>query len=130
MRPLEEGERPPIVKVAAAVALLMAISMPAPYVLGAEVVKGTGIATVLPMSLLLLVASVGMWRVKYWAVLGFQAYLALLMITFSLALIKASSLPAALLVLAFITAAGTLFWLLVRSMARIQIGRQPRKQGT
>ena len=36
--------------------------------------------------------AVGMWRARYWAVLGFQAFLALLILSATLGLIEAETL--------------------------------------
>jgi hypothetical protein len=63
----------------------------------------------------------GMWRVRYWAVLGMQALLALLIISFSVYLFLAGSVLTVVICLAVLVPAGALFWFLVRAMARIQM---------
>ena len=40
----------------------------------------------------MLMCAVGMWRLRYWAVLGFQTLLAIGLLGFSLALVRASNL--------------------------------------
>lgn len=72
-------------------------------------------------SVLLGVMTWGLWRAKYWAVLGLQALLALTMLIAGLSLPLASDLPSALLAGAIFVGAGTLFWFLVKAMARIQM---------
>jgi uncharacterized membrane protein len=72
---------------------------------------------------ILLMAAVGMWRGRYWAVLGFQALLALTIIYAALSLTVAANLAAALLCAGVIGLAGFLFYKLVRAMARIQMPR-------
>jgi hypothetical protein len=67
------------------------------------------------------VAAVYMWRGKYWAVLGFQALLGLSVITASLSLLVASNVEAVVRSVVVIAAAGTLFWFLIRAMARLQM---------
>ena len=71
------------------------------------------------------VLAVGMWRARYWAVLGLQTLLALTIVFAALALVQAISIWAAILTLAIILAAGTLFWFLVKAMARIQMPERP-----
>jgi hypothetical protein len=70
---------------------------------------------------LLAAAAVGMWRCKYWAVLGFEALLGIAIVFAALSLMVASNLGAVLLCLAIIAAASPLFWFLIRAMARIQL---------
>jgi steroid 5-alpha reductase family enzyme len=62
-----------------------------------------------------------MWRVRYWAVLGFQAVLALLLLAASLGLLSAHGVGQVLGNLALIAVAGTLFYFMIKAMARIQM---------
>ncbi len=73
---------------------------------------------------MLLALAQGMYRRRYWAVLGFEALLAFQIIVTSLALVVASTLPAAAICVAGIGLGGWLFWKLVRVMGRIQVGEQ------
>ena len=75
----------------------------------------------------LLVVAVGMWKAKYWAVLGMQTLLALTLIGSSLSLVTVSNAGGALLLLAIIAGAGTLFWFMVKAMARIQMPERPTR---
>lgn len=124
LKPLKPLERPRAVTVAAVVAILLAISMIVPFLVKMDVVEEMKLTTALPVVVLLLVASAGMWKAKYWAVLGFQAYLALLILTLSLFLLRAGTWYAALLSTVLIVACGVLFWWLVKAMARIQMPRR------
>jgi amino acid permease len=63
--------------------------------------------------------------VRYWAVLGFQALLALVVLVFTLFLLRASNLLAVALCVAVIGLGGWLFFKLIRAMARIQMPRRP-----
>jgi hypothetical protein len=67
------------------------------------------------------IAAWGMWRSKYWAVLGMQAILGILIVLFSLFLFEASNVQSALICVAVIAPAGALFYFLVKAMARIQM---------
>ena len=62
-----------------------------------------------------------MWQARYWAVLGMQALLGLLIVILSLVLVTAEDVWGVLLILAIIVPAGTLFWFMVKAMARIQM---------
>jgi heme A synthase len=81
---------------------------------------------VLVFSALMLSAAVGMWQLRYWAVLGFQALLGISIAISALSLLVASNLQGAVLSLTVMLAGGTLFWFLVRAMARIQM---PERRG-
>ena len=54
-----------------------------------------------------------------------QTLLALTLVFCSLALVVAASWWAALLLVIIIAAAGTLFWFLIKAMARIQMPERP-----
>jgi len=73
----------------------------------------------------MLLAAWGMWQRNYWAVLGFAALLALIAVAFSLLLLIASNVLAAVLSLAFAISAGWLLWKLIRVMGRMQAPAAP-----
>jgi cation transport ATPase len=120
--PLEEGERPTAVTVAAALALLLAL---ANLVLAAAGYKIQGHKTAWPgvivFTVLLLFMAWGLWRARYWAVLGMEALLAITMLVFALALPFASNLRAVILSVGVLIPATALFWFLIKAMARIQM---------
>ena len=68
----------------------------------------------------------GMWRARYWAVLGFQALLVIVLVAGSLGLLAATTLarrrsaPRSLIV-----GAGALFYFMIKAMARIQMPDRP-----
>ena len=70
----------------------------------------------------------GMWRGRYWAVLGFQVLLALTLINGFLFLLIRASKPLEIAAALLVTGgAGALFWFLVRALARLQMPeRRPR----
>ena len=120
--PLAEGERPGAVTVAAVVAAALGLVNLVLYVAGFEVDgERPQFFGVLAFSGLMLAAAWGMWRVRYWAVLGMQALLGLLIVILSLVLFTARDVWGVLLLLAIVLPAGTLFWHLVKAMARIQM---------
>jgi hypothetical protein len=119
--PLEPGERPAAVTVAAIVAALLGLSNLGLYVAGVDIRGEDANAGALLFGALMLTAAWGMWKVRYWAVLGMQALLALVIIVFALFAMTAASLWALLLALAVVGSAGTLFWFMVKAMARIQM---------
>ena len=122
LAPLREGERPHALTVAAIISLAIGVGNTAIYFAGVHSINGahTTLAGVVPPALLLVVTAIGMWRTKYWAVLSFEAFLALSIVALSLALLSRTDLLAVLLICFVIASFGTLFWLLVRVMARIQ----------
>jgi hypothetical protein len=127
LEPLREGERPAAVTVAAIVAGVIVISNIIGRLAGIEINgKPVPISAIAIQAGFMLTAAVGMWYRRYWAVLGFQTLLALFIVIVSLSLIKAESIAGLLVACALIAAAGTLFWFLVKAMARIQM---PERRG-
>jgi hypothetical protein len=122
LRPLAPGERPRAVTIAAVLAGLIAVANFVLYLAGWDV-RGTNpnLGGALALCVVLAAAAVGMWRMRYWAVLGFEVLLGVLVVSAALSLMLASNVQAALLSLAVIALAGPLFWFLIRAMARIQM---------
>ena len=95
---------------------------------GYEVDGKRPVAGALVFAGIMLAAAWGMWNLRYWAVLGFQALLAIAVIFAGLSVLVASNVTAVALCLAIIALCGPLFWMLVRVMARIQLpGRPPHE---
>jgi hypothetical protein len=65
-----------------------------------------------------------MWMLRYWAVLGFQVLLGITVIYAGLSLLFPSNWYAVVLALGMLASAGTLFWFLIRAMARIQMPKR------
>lgn len=122
LEPLCEGERPTAVTVAAAVAAFLAVVN---IVMAASGYKIQGHKTAWPgviiFTVLLLVMAWGLWRARYWAVLGMEALLAITMVVFALALPFAGNARAVVLAVGVLVPAGALFWFLIKAMARIQM---------
>ena len=119
---LEEGERPRAVTVAAVICALLGLSNLIGWVAGIEV-RGRSFSAgeVLPQVTLMLVAAVGMWRARYWAVLGFQAFLVLIMLSAALGLVSVTTVLQAVGTTLLLALSGTLFYFMVKALARIQM---------
>ena len=130
LAPLAPGERPTAVTVAAVTAALLAIGNLVAYLAGLKVNGARpGLTGMILYEALLLTAAVGMWRARYWAVLGFEFMLGFLIVFLALFLVQATSLLRAALVVAIGLPAAVLFWFLVRAMARIQMPERRRPEG-
>lgn len=115
--PLEEGERPLAVTIGAVVAGLLVIGWVVSLVAGNSDVAGAA-----PLALLLGLAAWGMWNSRYWAVLGFQVLLAITLVNAVLFLIlKADAVLDIIVGLTIVGLSGTLFWFLIRALARLQM---------
>jgi hypothetical protein len=135
LKPLGPGERPVAVTAgalaAAGLALANLIALVFGYNSGEDTVSpGTAVSGTLLVTAVLVVVAYGMWRSRYWAVLGMQTLLALTMIAAALALLTAVSAWAVILVLLILGLSGTLFWFLIKAMARIQMPERPGSQRT
>lgn len=129
LTPLGEDERPLALRIAIAVALVLALGV----LVGATSIRdlsrhGGSVPGAIFLALVLISLALGMYRRRYWAVLGFQALLAFQVLVTSLALVVASTIQAAVLCLASIGLGGLLFWKLVRVMGRIQAGAAGSEQ--
>jgi hypothetical protein len=123
LEPLGEGERPPVVTVGAVISALISISVAIGYLSGSEVdgEKPRFVQALAP-ALLMGIMAWGMWRARYWAVLGFQLVLVLVLFSaFFGLLVAASSVTQVIGTVALLAAAGTLFFFMVKAMARIQM---------
>ncbi len=125
LKPLAEGERPTAVTVGAVAAGVLFVANLVAMLFGYNSDDGGKLVSGIAGCVLLAVMGVGMWRGRYWAVLGMQALLAITIILSALALMAAVNVGAALLAVGLILGAGTLFWFLVKAMARIQMPERP-----
>jgi hypothetical protein len=129
LKPLAPGERPSAVTAGAIAAGLLALANLVAVILGwdggTDADAGQALAGSLLVTAVVCLIAVGMWRAKYWAVLGMQTLLAITIVICSLALISVTSVVAALILFVMLVAAGTLFWYLVKAMARIQMPERP-----
>lgn len=127
LEPLEEGERPRVVTIGAVLSALIALITIGAWIAGAEVEgeRPTALQVFAP-AILFGVMAYGMWRRRYWAVLGFQAIMAIIMVGAFITLISAATIAQALTAGLSLAVAGTLFWFTVKALARIQM---PSREG-
>ncbi|MFM8762906.1 MAG: hypothetical protein ACKOFC_06565 [Solirubrobacterales bacterium] len=124
LTPLEPGERPAPVVVASVLAVVLAISNLGLFLAGVEVQgQKPNVFGVLLFGALMLVAAWGMWNLRYWALLGFQALLAVTLVIAGLSVMVAGNLLALILCLAVLGLGGWLFWKLVRVLGRVKVPR-------
>jgi len=123
LEPLPAGERPLVVTIGAVIAGLIAVSILVGYLAGVQVEGDKPrLAQVLAPALIMGTMSWGMWRARYWAVLGFQLLLVFLIFSavFGLA-VQASSVAEFAATFGLLAVAGTFFYFMVKAMARIQM---------
>jgi hypothetical protein len=129
LKPLGEGERPLVVTIGAVLSALLSLSIVGGYAAGVEVNgEQPKLAQVLAPALLMGIMAWGMWRARYWAVLGFQLILVFLIFSavFGLA-VQAASVAQVAVTLALLAVSGAFFYFMVKAMARIQMpNRVPR----
>jgi len=129
LRPLAEGERPTVVTIGAIVAALISISIVIGYAAGVEVNgEQPRLPQVVAPAVIMGVMAWGMWHARYWAVLGFQLMLVIVLFSaFFGLLVGVSSVGQALGTVALLAVAGTFFFFMVKAMARIQMPtREPK----
>jgi hypothetical protein len=131
LEPLREDERPAVVTVAAVICTLVVVASVLGYALwdplrpdeprpaaGGVVVF---LAIVGPMAW-------GLWKARYWAVLGFQTVLLFVVVISAVGFVSSLSVLLAIGNLALMAAAGALFYFMIKACARIQMpSRLPRE---
>jgi len=128
LTPLEPGERPWSLKIAVLIAALIGAGDLMTVLVAGEFKVGgarAGAGGVILFSVLMLVCAVGMWQKRYWAVLGFQAILAFVILFFSLLGLRAANLLAVVASVLVVGGGGWLFYKLVRILSRIQMPKYP-----
>ena len=129
LEPLAEGERPAVVTVGAIVAALIAVSIVVGYALGTEVNgEQPRLPQVVAPAVIMGIMAWGMWHARYWAVLGFQLILVVVLFSAFFGLVVgASSVGQVIGTLALLAVAGTFFFFMVKAMARIQMPTRERE---
>jgi uncharacterized membrane protein (DUF2068 family) len=126
--PLAPGERPWPIIVGAALAALSGLVQLGLFLAGVKL-KSSGLKAspgqTIAFAVLMVICAAGMWRLRYWAVLGFMALLAILILFAVGSLVKASSVVGLVIALAIVAAGGYLFFKLVRVLSRIQMPKYP-----
>ena len=122
--PIAPGERPWPIVASAVLAALFALANLVLILAGWEVDGERPIATGLVFVAVMAAAAIGIWHLKYWAVLGFEVLLGVTFIGAMLSLLRASDVWAVLLAVLVMALTGPLFYLLIRQMARIQLPKR------
>jgi hypothetical protein len=117
LKPLAPGERPWPIVAATVLAALVAVANVILVLTGWEGDKKPPLI----FAAVMLAAAVGMWNLKYWAVLGFEVLLGVSFTFALLALLRAQNVEAVLQCLVGMAITGPLFYFLIRQMARIQM---------
>ena len=130
LRPLERGERPAAVTVGACFAALIALVFWISC--GVAVISDASVngkhPNPAPLALFALIMSAmawGMWKARYWAVLGFQMLLVLFLLAAVAGIVNASTWLQLLGTTLLILGAGSLFFFMVKALARIQMPDRP-----
>lgn len=130
LEPLAEGERPTVVTVGAICSAVIALLLwgSAIYALftGAEAGgRDVNVPQWAFFALVITAMAWGMWNAKYWAVLGFQMLLVLLIMAGILGMVVAPTLLQIVGTLILVIGLSVLFWFMVKAMARIQMPERP-----
>jgi hypothetical protein len=132
LEPLAPDERPGVVTIAAVISAALAAGTILAYALGLEVGEfddfgnqtgesRPGVFPTVVSTAILAGMAWGLWKARYWAVLGFQTLLVLVIIVAALGLAQVTDLWRALAFAAVLGLAGVLFYRMVKAMARIQM---------
>ena len=129
LEPLEKDERPRAVTVAAVVSGLLTLVFIVSAVLAAAGVEVGGRdprpAPIAFFALVLVVMTWGLWKARYWAVLGFQMLLVLVLLASALGLVQVATVLQAVGTTVLLLGSGVLFYFMIRAMARIQMPEPP-----
>jgi hypothetical protein len=126
LEPLAPGERPRAVTVGAVISAVIALIFLASAIMaafGVHTIKGTHPKTIQLALVTAITAAmaIGMWKARYWAVLGFQTLLVFILLATTFGLVKATTIPQVVATLVLGAGAGALFYFMIRAMARIQM---------
>jgi steroid 5-alpha reductase family enzyme len=123
LKPLAAGERPTVVTIGAVVAGLIAASIIAGYLAGVKVNgEAPRFVQVLAPAMIMGVMSWGMWKARYWAVLGFQLILVFLIFSAVYGLmLQAATVGQVAATLGLLAVSAGFFFFMVKAMARIQM---------
>ena len=129
LEPLEPGERPAAVTVGAIVSAILGVIFTVSAVLAVAGVEAGDReirpAPVIAFALVFWLMAAGMWRARYWAVLGFQTLLLLMMLASAFGLVVVTSVLQAVGTTLLLLGSGALFYFMIRAMARIQMPSAP-----
>jgi hypothetical protein len=129
LEPLEPGERPGAVTAGAIVAAVLALIFTVSAVLAIAGVEAGDReiepAPVVAFAIVFWAMTIGMWQARYWAVLGFQTLLLLMILASAFGLVVVSSVLQAVGTTLLLLGSAALFYFMIRAMARIQMPSGP-----
>jgi hypothetical protein len=131
LEPLEQGERPTAVTVGAIISGVLAVIFTVSAIVAvfsSAEIDGNE-PQPLPLAAFgsaLWLMAWGMWKARYWAVLGFQMLLVLFLIAGTAGIIAAETWVQVVATLLILGGGATLFYFMIRAMARIQMP-EPRE---
>ena len=129
LEPVEKGERPGAVTVGAVISTVIAVAIAVQAVLSIAGVSAGGAATrpapLILFAVVLSAMAIGMWRARYWAVLGFQTLLLFVMLASAFGLVVVNTVLQAVGTTLLLLGSGALFYFMIRAMARIQMPSPP-----
>jgi hypothetical protein len=129
LEPLEEGERPGAVTAGAIASGALATVFTVSSVLAVAGVNAGGRdikpLPIIIFTIVLWAMTIGMWRTRYWAVLGFQTLLLLVILASAFGLVVVGSILQAVGTTLLLLGSAALFYLMIRAMARIQMPSPP-----
>jgi hypothetical protein len=127
LKPLTPGERPLAVTIGAVVTAIAATVNLGFYIAGAKIQDTRPAVTgIVFFTGLMYAMTWGLWKSRYWAVLGLEGLLGILLVIFSLFALRLSSVTDLLISVGVLVPTGALFWFLIKAMARIQMPERPR----
>jgi hypothetical protein len=132
LHPLYEGERPLVVTIGAGFSAVVAMIFWASTVVAAFTDTTVQGRQPHPFQLAIIAAVVtamawGMWKSRYWAVLGFQMLLVLFLLAGAAGLVSATTVPQVIGTVLLVVVCLAFFIFMVKAMARIQMpDRLPR----
>ena len=129
LEPLDPGERPTAVTVGAIVAAVLAVIVTVSAGLAIAGVdagdREIKPAPIVVFAIVFWAMAFGMWRARYWAVLGFQTLLLLMILASAFGLVVVDSVLQAVGTTVLLLGSGALFYFMIRAMARIQMPEPP-----
>ncbi len=132
LMPLGPDERPWPIRIGALLAAAIAVSNVVQVIVGGKIeFDKQHLTPIGPLifAVMMVACAVGMWQKRYWAVLGFQALLALAVLFFALLLVRASNALGFVVGAVGVLGPGYLFFKLVRVLSRIQMPTPPGSLG-
>ena len=126
LHPLYEGERPTVVTIGAIFSAIVALIFWVSTVIAifSDATVNGRQPRPLQLALIAVVLTAmawGMWKARYWAVLGFQMVLVIFLLAGVLGLVSATTVPQAIGTVLLVAGCLAFFIFMVKAMARIQM---------